>query len=240
MNNLSMRHGDEPVQTETENVLMVQKYDDELVLQVLSGDLQAFEKIMRRNNQRSFRLARSFLTDDDEAMDVVQQAYVTAYTKLDQYRGPARLSAWLGQIVRNEALTRLRKARKVHYMDNEDVNTLAARDMEALSASSPEKVVANNQLRSLLEKSIDLLPEEFRVVFMMRGVEQLSTQETADLIGLNPATVKTRFHRARKMMQQHMNQQLKIEESHVFEFAGHRCDYIVETVISRIEKLGSL
>jgi RNA polymerase sigma-70 factor (ECF subfamily) len=208
--------------------------DDSLVASVLAGNLVDFEKIMRRYNQRNFRLARGYLKEDAEAMDVVQEAYISAYNHLDQYQGPAKLSAWLGTIVRNEALMRLRKKQNVHYMNHEELTEVSSVPPNHGTLSPTERSVGSRQLGQLIETCINQLPEDFRVVFMMRGVEQLSIQETSVLTGVQPETVKTRYHRARKIMQALINKQIESEEIRAFEFAGSRCDQIVLKVMLRI------
>ena len=211
--------------------------DDVLVSSVIAGNVKDFEKLMRRYNQRNFRLARAYMAQDSDAMDVVQEAYITAYTKLPQYIGPARFSAWLGSIVRNEALMRLRRNQNVHYMSNDALNEVVAGHAQFGQLSQTERVAGSHQLGELIEQCINRLPENFRVVFMMRGVEQLSVQETAELVGIPPETVKTRYHRARRLLQDQINRQIETEEIRAFEFAGNRCDQIVRNVIKRINEL---
>lgn len=208
--------------------------DDSLVASVLAGNLVDFETIMRRYNQRNFRLARGYLREDAEAMDVVQEAYISAYNHLHQYQGPKKLSAWLGTIVRNEALMRLRKDQNVHYMSHDELTAISSPPPGYGVLSPTERSVGSHQLGQLIEACINQLPEEFRVVFMMRGVEQLSIKETSDLTGVQPETVKTRYHRARKILQELINKQIESEEIHAFEFDGNRCNQIVKQVLKRI------
>lgn len=212
--------------------------DDSLVSSVIAGNINDFEQLMRRYNQRNFRLARSYMTEDNDAMDVVQEAYVTAFTKLSQYTGPAKFSAWLGTIVRNEALMRLRRNQNIHFISNDALNEVRPADAQLNSLSQTERVAGSHQLGEIIEQSINRLPENFRVVFMMRGVEQLSVRETAELLGIQPETVKTRYHRARKLLQEQINRRIKTEEIRAFEFAGYRCDQIVRNVRERINELG--
>ncbi len=202
--------------------------DSEIVARVLSGDSALFELLMRRYNRLLFRLARGILRDDDEARDVVQAAYVRAYYHLAQFRGPAGFKAWLARIAVNEALGRARRAPTI--ADGEHHGAAPA----DLAETEPENAASSRDLLRILQAAIDRLPEEFRQVFMLRGVEQLSIAETAELLGIKPATVKTRFHRARLMLQELLQRKLDHVVRDTFPLGGQRCDAIVGTVLSRI------
>ena len=210
---------------------------DEIAIEhIRKGHIHAYEVLLRRYNQRLFRVARSILQDSDAAQDAVQEAYITAYFKLDSYVSCGSFGAWLTRITVNEALMIKRKPdnRKADNRDNMDSvsqNTLNDNPFDTLS---------NLELAGLLEVAIDALPDDFRTVFVLRSVQQLSVRETAKSLDIPEATVKTRFHRARKLMQDNLNQHIEAVGLHVFEFAGERCDRIVQTVIERIGvKLGS-
>lgn len=212
--------------------------DDDLVTLALKGQRTAFEAIMRRHNQRCFRIARSYLHQDADAMDVVQDAYVQIFTHLGQYKGANRLAAWIGQIVRNAALMRLRSNPRVTLMVVDDVDArLDSTNADNRRLSSPETDTEASQLGQLIEQCVDLLPQDFREVFMLRGVEQLSVQETSELIGILPETVKTRYHRARKMMQKHIQNRVNVDELDAFSFAGHRCQRITRVVLTKLSDL---
>jgi RNA polymerase sigma-70 factor (ECF subfamily) len=204
--------------------------DGAIVVRVLAGDSALFELIMRRYNRLLFRLARGIVREDDEARDVVQAAYVRAYYHLEQFRGPAGFKSWLARIAINEALGR---ARDVPPIVDGDEQILALPD---LAATEPENAAAGRDLVRILQSAIDRLPVEFREVFMLRGVEQLSIAETAELLDIKPATVKTRFHRARRILQELLHRKLDDVARNTFPLGGHRCDGIVTAVLGRIRQ----
>jgi RNA polymerase sigma-70 factor, ECF subfamily len=204
--------------------------DAEIVARVLTGDSALFELLMRRYNRLLFRLARGIVLDDDEARDVVQAAYVRAYYHLDQFRGPAGFKGWLARIAVNEALGRVRRAPAV---SDTEQHVLALPDLADIG---PESAASSRDLLRILQAAIDRLPEEFRQVFMLRGVEQLSIAETAELLDIKPATVKTRFHRARRMLQELLHRKLDDFAREAFPLGGQRCDAIVGAVLARIRR----
>lgn len=197
---------------------------------VLSGDSARFEHIMRRHNQRLFRLARSVLKNSGEAEDALQEAYISAFSKLHQFKGPAGFSGWLSRIVMNKSLARRRK----HSVDR-----FVATEIETLSESpqtQPECQAAQDDVLLMIEAAIDRLPLEFRSVFMLRGVEELSVSETATHLGIKEATVKTRYHRARKLMRSDLAERVESTVLSAFSFDGERCDRIVYGVLNRVKK----
>jgi RNA polymerase sigma-70 factor (ECF subfamily) len=179
-----------------------------------------------------FRLARSIVQDDDEARDVVQAAYISAYYHLDQFRGPAGFRAWLSRIAINEACARTRRA--LAFADEEHALRVTGCD-----AAEPENAAIASEALRLLEIAIDRLPDQFRSVFMLRGVEQLSVSETAELLDIKPATVKTRFHRARRLLQQSLRRKLNSTAGAAFPFDGDRCNAIVATVLAKIHSMST-
>jgi len=209
--------------------------DGDLVERVLQGDIDAYEGIMRHHNQRLFRIARSIVTDDAEAMDVVQDAFVTAFEKLKELRSPEALPLWLSRIVRNSALMRLRKNRRIEYLDEPDVENVVTLSVDSRRPERPEHRIAQDELRSLLEVSIDRLPAAFRTVFMLRAVEKCSVSETAAVLEINEATVKTRYHRARLLLQDYLMDYSAQAGVPIHEFAGDRCDRVVRFVLGRIK-----
>jgi RNA polymerase sigma-70 factor (ECF subfamily) len=204
--------------------------DADVVARVLTGDSALFELLMRRYNRLLFRLARGIVRDDDEARDVVQAAYVRAYYHLGQFRGPAGFKAWLARIAVNEALGRARRAPPLADGDEQ------AFTLPDFAADEPERAAAGRDLLRILQGAIDRLPEDFRQVFMLRGVEELTVAETAELLDLNPATVKTRFHRARRLLQQSLQRKLDDVVRDTFPLGGLRCDAIVGSVLARIRR----
>lgn len=204
---------------------------DEMAIELVrKGNTRAYEIIMRRYNQRLYRAARSILKDSDAAQDAVQQAYISAYYKLDSYTARGRLGAWLTRIAMNEALMIKRKP------DNRIADSKDSLDNANLAQTStnPATVLANKELAALIETAIDKLPDDYRSVFVLRAIQQLSTKETAESLGIYQATVKTRFHRARSLMQHSLNQHIEQAGLQVYEFAGKRCDSIVNSVLRRL------
>lgn len=211
--------------------------DESLLAEVLSGSLESFEGIMRHHNQRLYRLARSIVTDDSEAMDVVQEAFITAYRRLDDLKEPAALGTWLARITRNAALMRLRGNRRFQTMEESDLDNVLEMSVTTPRQLLPECEVANMQLRSLLEECIDELPDAFRAVFVLRAVEQCSVDDTADILEIPQATVKTRFHRARRLMRQRILDYTEAAGIGVHEIAGPRCDAIVNKVMATLRTI---
>src|SRR5919206_721816 len=211
----------------------------ELAARAAAGDRSAFELIMRRHNRRLFRLARSLMRSDEEAEDVLQEAYLRAYARLRDLASGEALAAWLARIVANEALGRLRAAARVVSL--EEFRAKAGTEDEdgadggpASDEPGPERLAASAELRRLLEAAVDALPEEFRSVFVLREVEELSTAETAAWLAIRPETVKTRLHRARRLLQESLGQRLLALSPSLFEFQGRRCDRIVGGVLARL------
>src|SRR5215469_14019315 len=208
--------------------------DAELLAGMRAGNSAAFAALMRSNNQRLYRLARGFLRDDLEAEEAVHDAYVRAFTHLDGFRGRSSLATWLARIVSNEALGRLTRQRPtVDISEVEEI--LAAEDGPfTTTPPSPEQAIARREIRYAIKKAVDELPPYFRSVFMLRAIEQMSVEETASCLGIPPDTVKTRFHRANKLLRQVLTTQFGAIFDDVYPFLGARCDRLVATVIQRI------
>ena len=203
--------------------------DEEVVRRVLGDEPHLFEVIMRRYNQRLYRTTRSILRVDDEAEDVVQDAYVRAYAHLRDFDGGGTFAGWLTRIAVNEALARLRRRKRGESFDERaGEETMAAEDR------SPEQGASDTELRGVLEQAIDALPESFRTVFVLRTVEELSTLETAESLGIPEETVKTRLFRARALLQKKLTARLERSASRVFAFERPRCDRLVGNVLRRI------
>ena len=213
--------------------------DSDLVALVLAGDGTAFAAIMTRYNQRLFRVARGVMRDEAEAEDVLQEAYVRAFAALPGFRGEAGLGTWLTRIVLNEALGRMRRRRPTEQLEvlDQDAQTGDSRVVMfpgVNSAPSPEAAAARSEVRRLLEHAIDDLPEPFRLVFVMRDVEEMSIEETAANLGIRPETVKTRLHRARRLMRKHLDDKLSTVLRDTFPFQGARCARITNAVMARL------
>jgi RNA polymerase sigma-70 factor (ECF subfamily) len=206
---------------------------------IVGGDLRAFEQLMRRHNRILFRTARAILKDDSEAEDVLQEAYLLAHRSMAAFRGDARLSTWLTRIVANEALARRRKdARRaailpLHYDDDEAASEEPA-GMEAPAMDRPDQATLRGEMRRLIEERIDALPDAYRVVFMLRAVEELSVEDTAQSLGIPEATVRSRFFRARSLLRESLARDVDRAYGDAFGFAGERCDRIVANVMARL------
>lgn len=211
--------------------------DDVILTRVSDGDLDAYEGIMRHHNQRLFRIARSIVTDDAEAMDVVQETFIIAYERLQDLKDPTALPAWLARITRNAALMRLRKSRRLNYMDEPEFDNVLNLSTAVKRPEQPEKTLANDQLRQMLEQFIDDLPDAFRAVFMLRAIEQCSVATTAELLEIEAATVKTRYYRARLLLQKRLMDYSDSIGVAVHEIAGHRCDTIVCNVLEKLRSV---
>ncbi len=211
--------------------------DEDLVAQIRGGDTAAFELIMRRYNRRLFRIARGILRDDGEAEDCVQETYVRAWFAMAQFRGPAGFAGWLCRIATNEALMRRRKlARRWTAISATGDGTAATAQVEELpsTAPGPAAQLHERQTRQLLEAAIDKLPDGCRDAFVCREVEQMSVAETASCLGIEEGAVKTRVHRARKLLQRSLRDELSMVLGGAFEFDGDRCDRLVAGVFRRI------
>ena len=211
----------------------------ELAALAARGDSGAFEALMRRHNRMLFRTARAILRDDAEAEDTLQEAYIQAYRSLASFRGEAQVSTWLARIVANEALQRLRKQTRradiVPLLQPAD-GTQLEQVMDSDIDKAPEMTAARHQMRRLLESQIDALPEAYRTVFMLRAVEELSVEETAAVLDIPAATVRTRLFRARSMLREALAQKIDVACEDAFSFAGERCDRVVAAVLARLSR----
>ena len=214
--------------------------DAELVSLSIAGNDLAFAQIMRRYNRLLFRTARSILKSDDDTQDALQEAYLRAWRALATFRAEARLSTWLVRIVANEALGRLRRngaqtARVVPLSASVDADDETPEmQMQANPNDQPEPSVMRAQIRQQIEARIDTLPDAFRTVFMLRGVEEMSVEEVALVLGIPEATVRTRFFRARSMLREGLSRDIDMAVGDAFSFAGVRCDRIVAGVLAKI------
>lgn len=204
-----------------------------VVQRVLGGDVQAFEILVRRYNQRLFRLARGIVGDDQEAMDVLQESYVRAFASLDSFNGPAGFPTWLYVIVRNEAFSQLRRRRREAPTEAETMESIVE-DAADPDDAAPERALDAERLAGVLESTIDRLPPPFRVVFVLRAIEGMSVRETAEILELTETTVKTRLFRAKRLLRQRLQRKFLAAGDHVYEFAGSRCDRLSATVMAKV------
>ncbi len=216
--------------TVTATMLREQVTDEELVRRIVAGDAALFEILMRRHNQRIYRAVRAVLRADEDAEDVMQQAYLNAYQALHQFAGDAQFSTWLTRIAVNEALGRRRKRMRSHGEERDDVDITLVES----SAPDPEQQASQSELRDVMEREVAALPDAFRVVVMMRDVQGLSTSETAQCIGISEDLVKQRLHRARAMLRENLYRRAGVTLSSLFAFGNERCDRVVAGVMARI------
>ena len=211
--------------------------DAVLAARTADGDEAAFEILMRRHNTRLFRVARSILKDDAEAEDALQDAYLHAYRHMRDFRGSSQLGTWLTRIVINQALMSVRKQKRDRVLVSFDDRPGAddrERDMADRTSESPSDATLRGETRRLLERRIDELPLTFRTVFVMREVEEMTVEETAECLEIPAATVRTRLFRARALLREGLARDLDVATAGVFGFAGDRCDRIVAGVLTRL------
>ncbi len=209
--------------------------DDRLVELACEHDLTAFEALMRRHNRRLFRVARSVLRDESAAEDAVQETYLRAFTKLASYRPTGRFSSWLTRVALNEALM-MRRRDRTDTVSLDEIGDEAVMPAESTTNEPPtaEQFVEAAHARALLEHAIDALPENFRMVFVLRVVEGLDVRETSECLELNQSTVRTRLFRAQRQLRADLTRTLRGESSEIFDFGADRCDRVVERVLERL------
>ena len=213
--------------------------DTEIIRRALAGDRNAFELLMRRYNRPLYRTARSIVKDDAEAEDVLQDAYLLAFHNLGTFRGESTLSTWLTRIVVNNAIARSRKmarcAEIIAISSDVDWETYPANPpMHQGLTELPEQATERMEMRRLVEKKIDDLPETFRTVFMLRALEEMSVEDTASCLGIPEATVRTRYFRAKGLLREALSQEMDFALEGAFSFDGARCDRIVASVLARL------
>lgn len=213
--------------------------DLSIVRRVVDGDRSAFELLMRRHNRRLYRLARATLHNDAEAEDALQEAYLSAYRSISQFRGDSALLTWLSRLVLNECFGRLRReTRRQNVIPMVDPGTHVDMDvmnvMNADDSNSPDRAAARAELRALIERKLDELPDVLRVVFVLRSVEEMSIEETAQCLAIPEATVRSRHFRAKNLLRESLAQEVDLVERDLFEFGGAHCDRVVANVLARI------
>lgn len=215
--------------------------DNELLQLARSGDAAVFRTIMQRHNRRLYRVARGILGDDADAEDVVQETYLKAFENLSGFRGDSSLATWLTRIAINEALGRKRKRRPTADLSNVDMLDEQGEVRVFIFPgvrvdSNPETDASRAEVRRLLECAVDDLPEVFRIVFVMREIEQMNVEETASQLKIPPETVKTRLHRARRLLREALQEKLGSALQDTYAFDGERCERMTETVLRRMDK----
>lgn len=212
--------------------------DTTLVQKVVNGNINAYEGIMRRNNQLLFRLARSIVNADADAMDIVQESYILAFERLQELENPKALTAWLCKIVRNKSLMHLRTAGRLQETDPADFDNIISFSPTSTEREQPENELANAQLSRLLEMCIDQLPLELRSVFVLRAIHHCDVRSVAQILDIKEPTVKTRLHRARLLLQKRLLEHDDAMGLALYRFSGARCDAVVHKVLRAIARTG--
>jgi RNA polymerase sigma-70 factor (ECF subfamily) len=209
--------------------------DAEVISSILRGNTALFEILLRRYNQRLYRVARSIVGDPAEAEDVVQAAWAQAYANLSQYAGAALFATWASTIAANEALRRLRERARFVPISRE-TNRVPKRPADRAHRDDPEQRAYRDEVHRALEAAIDALPPEYRSVFVLRCVERMKVAETAQVLGLTEDVVKTRLHRARGMLQRFLGKRLGEIPPDLYRFRGFRCDRMVSNDFRSIRR----
>lgn len=218
--------------------------DREIARRIAAGDQDELQRLMRRYNQRLYRTARSILRDDAEAEDAVQESYLLAFKAMPRFRGDAKLSTWLVRIVANEAIGRLRsRGRRAELIQLSGMTDSISEDPELnmtdTAPEQPEDAAVRAQMRVLLEAKIDQLPDSFRTVFVLRAIEEMTAEETGVCLGIPPATVRTRYFRAKGLLRESLAREIDFSMQDAFAFDGGRCDRIVAAVLRRLKNFAS-
>lgn len=211
--------------------------DEQVVERVLAGEPALYELLMRRHNQRVYRIARAILRDDSEAEDVMQEAYVRAYRNLRDFEGRAQFVTWLTRIAVNEALARVRRRHRFESLDDPAESTGDPMTSATSESASPEQEAYGRELAAVLEKAVLSLSEDYRLVFILRDVEGMNTEETARCLDLTEENVKVRLHRARASLRKYVQAAMGESAGRCFEFHAVRCDRVVQGVFTRLAVL---
>jgi RNA polymerase sigma-70 factor, ECF subfamily len=219
-------------------VTEARRSEDDLVARARERDEFAIRALIQRHNRRLYRIARGILRDDAEAEDALQDGYLKAFSHLDSFAGDAAIGTWLCRIVMNEALGRLRQRRPMIDWNSMEEAGMPGAEIIRFSTDAarpdPERALAQRQIRGLLERAIDRLPDDFRIVLIARVVEEMSVQETAMLLGIRPETVKTRLHRARQLLRRAIEEQVGPAVTEVFPFEDPRCRRTANLVMAKL------
>ena len=207
--------------------------DEALVERARTHDRAAFELLMRRHNQRVYRVVRSLLRDADEIEDVIQQSYLQAFLHLDQFGGNARWSTWVCRIAINEALARIRQRGRFVSIDAASEEAMA--DFSKGPDGDPERKAAGREFGAMVEQAIDGLPDIYRSVLILREIEGMTTEETAAVLGVEIDVVKTRLHRARAALRAAIENRVGEQMQSAFTFGNERCDRVVAAVLAKLD-----
>ncbi len=208
----------------------------EVVSRVLAGETVLFELLFRRHSQRIYRVARAILREEGEAVDLVQETYLRAYTHLDQFAGRAKFSTWLTKIA-----VSLARARARRRGGRREKDAALEREPQVAIGADPEQRAFGQEVKTILEAAIDALPDRYRTVFMLRGVEEMNTAETAECMNLSRDTVKTRLHRARALLREKLYVSVGQMGAKAFRFGGSRCERMTAELFVRMKlKVGKM
>lgn len=214
--------------------------DEEIIQRVKTEGFIAYGELVKRYNQRMFRVARSVITDDAVAMDIVQDSHIKAYKNLNNFQNKGTFAAWLASITRNEALMYLRQNTKEVTMGEEEqnmVNNYHLNQGNLQQNNQPDDILQNQHMQILINKHLDNLSEKFRSVFVLRAVEQYSTKETAEILNINELTVKTRYFRSKIFLKNEIKKHLDASDLNIYEFGNRNCDLVLFNVLTTISKL---
>ncbi|HEV7356914.1 MAG TPA: RNA polymerase sigma factor [Steroidobacteraceae bacterium] len=214
--------------------------DRSMAHSIVAGDAAAFESMMRHYNRRLYRLARATLRDRTEAEDALQDAYICAYRAMGSFRGEASLGTWLSRLVLNECFARMRRTvRREKVVPLVSATRHSETHMIIDESDAPDSAAGRMQIRELLERKVDELPESYRTVFVLRSVEELTVNETAEALGIAEETVRSRHFRAKGLLRESLAREMDLAEPNLFEFGGDRCDRVVASVLARIVLRGN-
>lgn len=215
--------------------LLTKLPDSQVVQRVLEGERELFEILLKRYNQRLFRVVRSYVKSEDDVRDIMQDAYVKAFLKLDQFKNEAAFSTWLMRIAINEALQHIRKHKRLmdNYGNQESIESI--HQLADTNQMNPEKQTIKTETRMLVERAVDQLPEKYRIVFVLHQTEGLSNPEIAACLSLSDSNVKVRLHRAKTLLKEELFR--TTHDASIFEFGSYKCDALVEEVMCRISNL---
>jgi RNA polymerase sigma-70 factor (ECF subfamily) len=212
--------------------------DEALAARARAGEPAAFELLMRRNNRRVYRTIRAVLRDGAEVEDAMQEAYVSAFTHLDQFHGAARWSTWLCRIAYNEALARVRRRKRFVSIDASDEASMKETNVPESPSVDPERATSDRELARVLEAAIDRLPDIYRAVLVLRQIDGLGVAETAEILDVAEEVVKTRLHRARAALRAELETRIGAQLDETYAFGAHRCDRVVAAVLARLPSRG--
>ncbi|EID76844.1 RNA polymerase sigma factor [Imtechella halotolerans] len=213
-----------------------QKITDEIIInRILSGEKELYEILVRRNNQKLFRIIRSYIKGQEEIEDIMQNSYIKAFTNLHQFNSNSKFSTWLIRIAINESLVVLKNKGNIIHLNSfyQGKNDLSIIEFPDNIQSNPQEKMIQNEAKQLLENAIDKLEFKYRVVYIMKEVEEMSLKEIATTLDLSLANVKIRLHRSKEMLKEILYKLSNTKD--LFEFGFKQCDRLTEKVMGKIQ-----